>query len=183
MLGLKVCATTPWTHRDLSAFASQALGLKGLFATTPNYSLSLRTLSFFLFSPKPTHIFKYTVNHLEVSFIWIYLYCISLFFWSHESLICQAIWIGLKLWPWWLDPAHSLAFWDSSLMAEVPAIRRSVATTLWHFKVTASKQAATMCSQTTLKCSVGRPQQEMLRKSENHHVILTKTCTPQYWKI
>ena len=44
VLGLKVCATIPRTHRDLSTSASQALGLK-LCTATPNSSLSI----FFLF--------------------------------------------------------------------------------------------------------------------------------------
>ena len=35
-------------------------------------------------------------------------------------------------------------------MAEIPARAVFTATTLWHFKVLASKQAAAFCSQTTL---------------------------------
>ena len=153
MLGLKVQATTtwshrgqststPWSHRGQYASASQALGLK-MCTTTPNSSfsflLTLRTLTFSL------HI--YTVNHLEVFFKFeSYFYYISLFFWPHESLIYQAISVGLKLWLWQLDPAHYLAFqphgWGTS--QSCVHCHNSMA-----FQG-ACQQAAAFCSQTTL---------------------------------
>ena len=72
-----------WAHRDLPASASQVLGLK-VYVTTPNYSLSF-FLSYFkdsillLFFPKPTYIFKHTVNCLE-AFSSETIFSVSLFF-------------------------------------------------------------------------------------------------------
>ena len=42
-------------------------------------------------------------------------------------------------------------------MVEVLARAVFIATTLWHFNIPATNQAAAVCSQTTLKCSVAEP--------------------------
>ena len=157
VMGLKVYATTPWTHRGLPASDFQVLRLK-VCATILNYSFFFFTTLTFYFSLPSLHLFLIHCKPFSFFFcLWIYLYYISLFFWPHKSLICQTIWRGLKSWLWWLDPAHFLAFWDSRFMAVVLAVAMLIATTLQHFKIPATKQAASVWSQTTLKCSVAKP--------------------------